>query len=757
VSHKYTWLFSILGVALCSGLASAQRTATVVLEIPGYKHPSEDHGRNWYVYLASADQSSSPIVGASGVTPGILCQIPESDFTVSPETSVATFQFTLESTEAAGSGCVFYIAYGFAPTGSCCVNSDCADYPDITQEECVSTHGGNWYTTPDCPSGDICTTPPADGNPLTGFLHDIWFVKSEFIFYGDPNPNDQGDISYVAEFSHPLAVDVYGSDTVNPPSTHRISRTPDQMVKQILINDIYNSNGFRGADGTINTTKTTNTPPVWMSGVNETPANTKLWQDPNVSGQSWDPHGNEAGFIRLNQPNVIYPAITSGNQYLPGYHDAMDLLHQKYPTGGTKAILVAGNFTAVCNSQANYAISDPHQAGAELCIGNSCPSNLGQPGEAAGDLYRVWARVGKKSGEGGSPVAYWFEVTATNPASPAESGFIKPSGYQAQHCVPNGTLYIPQIAQQPSSSTTDINNHLYGRLVKGDATAGAVLTQMQWGNAEVTNVFQSSSVYTQSATAMVRDICATVSNGQLGSSVSIGYAFGASNLEAGFFWVGQAPNKRGVPIHDAQYSTYYSGSNCCCVQVWTGNTDGSHFNGFSDTSGHLATGQMQWLNNWFDDLASPSQMSKPWNDSYAVMFDNLGSGVYTSNYTDYYKYYQGIDPQFESNSHRYMKYVFKLGTMTFADFTNDGKVGVHDLLYMLQNWGHLSNADLNSDQKVNAVDMILLLNNWTGPAFATGACCINQVCSIRSSQDCLNLTGTYKGNWTHCDPNPCSN
>ncbi len=116
-----------------------------------------------------------------------------------------------------------------------------------------------------------------------------------------------------------------------------------------------------------------------------------------------------------------------------------------------------------------------------------------------------------------------------------------------------------------------------------------------------------------------------------------------------------------------------------------------------------------------------SNSSKPWNESYAVMFDLLGSSVYTCNYTDFYKYYQGIDPQFESNSHKYMKYVFTLGTMQFADLASenphegDGKVGVLDLLYLLQNWGIHGNADLNSDQKVNTEDLILLLNNWTGP------------------------------------------
>jgi hypothetical protein len=175
------------------------------------------------------------------------------------------------------------------------------------------------------------------------------------------------------------------------------------------------------------------------------------------------------------------------------------------------------------------------------------------------------------------------------------------------------------------------------------------------------------------------------------------------------------PNKRGTPIQGAQYSAYFDGnSSCCCIPVWNSGGGGSQLTGFTGTTDSLATGQLQWLNNWFDDLATQGQTVKPWNDSYAVMFDLLGSGVYTSNYSDYYKYFAGIDPQFRSNTHQYMKYVFTLGTMTFADFTNNGMVGVHDLLYMLENWGLQGKADLNSNQIVNTDDLTLLLHNWTG-------------------------------------------
>ena len=171
---------------------------------------------------------------------------------------------------------------------------------------------------------------------------------------------------------------------------------------------------------------------------------------------------------------------------------------------------------------------------------------------------------------------------------------------------------------------------------------------------------------------------------------------------------------------------------------------------------------MSYLNNWFDQLVSNDPHFAPWNESYRVMFNQLGSQVYTNDYTDYYQYYEGLNPQFECDSSENMKYVFTLGTMQFADLASetlhegDGLVGVLDLLYLLQHWGNHVKADLNSDQKVNTADMILLLNNWTGPSYATSACFIDGVCSFRSHQDCESLGGTYM--WTNCDPsdpNPC--
>lgn len=37
----------------------------------------------------------------------------------------------------------------------------------------------------------------------------------------------------------------------------------------------------------------------------------------------------------------------------------------------------------------------------------------------------------------------------------------------------------------------------------------------------------------------------------------------------------------------------------------------------------------------------------------------------------------------------------------------------------------------------------------------TGACCVDGVCSIQTETDCTGLGGTYQGDGTDCDPNPC--
>jgi hypothetical protein len=742
VSHKYTWLFSILGVALCSGLASAHRQATVRFEMPGYKTPENDHERKWYVYFASAVPATSPyqgIIGATGITPGILFEIKSHNISVEPDTGIGSFEFQFESTGATKGGAVLYIAYGFAPEGACCVHSgasvSCTD--NITQSDCYNMNG-TWYppgagqecqSTTECPTGahwDAAT------NPLRPDMDQMWYSQAEFIFNptDDPGPNDAdlGDITYVAQLSHPMAGVVYGSsDGTNwgdPVSRH----VPDQMVKQILINEIYLSDGFRGDDDKISTSIVDTgiaDPPVWISGDVGVTANTKLWQDPNIHGQTWDPHTAD-GFIRINQPNVVYKTLAAGYKILPGYLDAMERLYQKYPTTGQDAILIGGNYSSQCNSQNLYQVTQP--AGT-LCNVAECDTQDGVPFHGSADIYRVWARVGKKAGDAETPYAYWFEVTATNPAT-GEAGFLALGGWPLGSSVtPSEILYIPYSAD-PSMSSIEaktINANLFGRLVLGSPATSAgsspILPEMSW-MASGQNVF--TNTYAKSAGAMFRDICATVSTGVLGSEVDIGYAFtseeGTGNK--GYFFVNGIPNSRGIHIHGAQYSSNYDGGNqCCCVPDWISHDSGASFAGFTGTTatGGLATGQLKWLNNWFEDLTTPSQAGKkPWNESYHVLFNLLGSEVYTSNYTDFYEYYDGSGPQFQSNSSEYMKYVFTLGTMTFADLASetphegDGKVGVLDLLYLLQNWGPDGNADLNSDQIVNTHDLTLLLGNWTG-------------------------------------------
>lgn len=39
---------------------------------------------------------------------------------------------------------------------------------------------------------------------------------------------------------------------------------------------------------------------------------------------------------------------------------------------------------------------------------------------------------------------------------------------------------------------------------------------------------------------------------------------------------------------------------------------------------------------------------------------------------------------------------------------------------------------------------------------ATGACCVDADCSIQTESDCSGMGGTYQGDGTPCDPNPCS-
>lgn len=42
-----------------------------------------------------------------------------------------------------------------------------------------------------------------------------------------------------------------------------------------------------------------------------------------------------------------------------------------------------------------------------------------------------------------------------------------------------------------------------------------------------------------------------------------------------------------------------------------------------------------------------------------------------------------------------------------------------------------------------------------GGGAATGACCAGTDCSIQTESDCIGMGGTYQGDDTTCDPNPC--
>ena len=522
MSHKYTWLFSILGVALCSGLASAERTATVRFEIPGYKTPENDHGRKWYLYFTSP----TGIVGLSnGLTPGALCEITP---TQEPGSTTGIYEFTFTSTGSDKKGATLHIAYGVKPPNS----------------------------------GADCTTV---SNPLIGDLDEMWYVLSEFIFNpggsATPTSLNLGDISYVADFSHPMKVDVYGKSHEHDQWMHLTSRKPDQMIKQIVINELFQSDGFRSPVGHgIDTTGHGSIPPVWVNSFGEDPsarhANTRLWQPTSPSDSGWNPHGDdksEAGFIRINQPNKVFTSVVSGDLLLPGYHDAMHRLHTKYSVGSEHAILIAGSAPATCNAQTPYFTGGSwyHHGGSGDCFSydptcNTTPQPPGlplpHPGFGAGDKYKVWAQVDTKSDSTGT--AYWFEVTTTHPHS-SETGYIRAPVAETSnnHWVSAETLYIPAVAGPSISATaTIINNHLYGRLVSGAVTQQGQdsdgLQQMVWQGAvngmQQENVFEATDLGLKaSAAAVLRDICVTLSAGQLGSdipfmnsdSAKIGYAF----------------------------------------------------------------------------------------------------------------------------------------------------------------------------------------------------------------------------------------
>ncbi len=48
-----------------------------------------------------------------------------------------------------------------------------------------------------------------------------------------------------------------------------------------------------------------------------------------------------------------------------------------------------------------------------------------------------------------------------------------------------------------------------------------------------------------------------------------------------------------------------------------------------------------------------------------------------------------------------------------------------------------------------------LINVVGGRGRASGACCVDDVCSMSTAADCAAAGGTYQGDGTVCDPNPC--
>ena len=52
--------------------------------------------------------------------------------------------------------------------------------------------------------------------------------------------------------------------------------------------------------------------------------------------------------------------------------------------------------------------------------------------------------------------------------------------------------------------------------------------------------------------------------------------------------------------------------------------------------------------------------------------------------------------------------------------------------------------------------ILAALGGGTPPPPATGACCVDEVCSITTVGGCMNSGGTYQGDDTTCDPNPCT-
>ena len=260
-----------------------------------------------------------------------------------------------------------------------------------SQVDCIE-EGHVWYGYPpgtgpnDCDNSGFCThplpatncTPASDYRPtipITAFppawnigvttgpdqiwpASDMWWIRAEFAFCSEsPSPTQTIDISYVDSFSHPLSVNVYGSNQA-PTFTDTPTGTlaPACTVKQTIINSLWNDDGFKTADGQHHSgaegspvdNSACTYPPVWIcSGGIDNCKNTGpiLWQNPSPNSDSdWNPRDHHGDFMRVMTPDSLYNrwitedtncgSVFSTNPnvgVLPGYEDAMERLYSMCP------------------------------------------------------------------------------------------------------------------------------------------------------------------------------------------------------------------------------------------------------------------------------------------------------------------------------------------------------------------------------------------------------------------------------------------
>ena len=94
-----------------------------------------------------------------------------------------------------------------------------------------------------------------------------------------------------------------------------------------------------------------------------------------------------------------------------------------------------------------------------------------------------------------------------------------------------------------------------------------------------------------------------------------------------------------------------------------------------------------------------------------------------------------------------------------ADINGDGNVDVSDILVMVSVWGtNDADADINGDGTVGVADLLLVIDGWgpcEGGGDPTGACCVGTSCTIATEADCSTAGGTYNGDGSSCNGDPC--